>query len=179
MRELRGAVAAVVAAVVLASAPTAGADTGGDEALRNRAVAVNTATGSRLVDLSFSVEYVATSALHAENLAVAVTQCDGCESAAVAIQIVLSRGAADIDASNVATALNEGCDSCDSLARAVQFVLDGEDGIPAHLERRLQRVNHHLLAVERGNPSLRLIERRVDHVIERLTYIIERYLAER
>ena len=65
-------------------------------------------------------------AVHATNVAVAHSTCDGCRTVAASLQVVVVRGdgtPVDVEAGNAALALNEGCTGCESLADAHQLVV--------------------------------------------------------
>ena len=96
---------------------------GGD----NAAVAVNQEDGSSLFDLAFSVRRVAGDVVDQQNVAVAYSSCESCQTIAIAIQVLIVTGSPEtVTPENVAIAINENCTMCQTLALAYQFVFGGD-----------------------------------------------------
>lgn len=139
--------AAILAGAPLGAAPgVASADSQGDSA----AVAVNTADGSSVFRLSFSVKRIMDSSVDADNAAVAYASCSECRTVAASIQVVLAMADTEsLTTDNVAIALNYECSECETLAAAYQFVFgNGEplrftaegNRVLADVRRRLQEL---------------------------------------
>ena len=117
----------VVVCVALAAAPAAAQDDapGGDD---NAAVAVNTQDGGSVFRLAFSVRQVSNGVVDQTNAAYALASCTDCQTVALAFQVVLVRGGAEVVVpENTAVAYNEQCVECLTYASATQIVL-GVDG---------------------------------------------------
>lgn len=95
----------------------------------NAAVAVNTRDGSTVFRLAFSVRQVMDGTVDQTNAAVAYASCSSCETVAIAIQVVLVYGGADVvEPTNLALAVNDSCDTCLTAAMATQLVFGaGQD----------------------------------------------------
>ncbi len=92
----------------------------------NAAQSFNEKDGSSVFDLAFDVREVSNGVVDQTNSAVAYASCENCQTVAIAIQIVLVSGMADVvTPSNYAIAVNEECTTCQTLALAYQFVLGG------------------------------------------------------
>lgn len=126
----RQRILAVFLAVLLSLpviAVPAGAEEGGNGE-DNAAVAVNQKNGSSVFDFAFEVRRVTSGVVDQTNAAVAYSNCESCQTVAIAVQIVLVAGGADtITPTNVAVAVNESCTSCHTLALAYQFVFGTGD----------------------------------------------------
>lgn len=148
MIRLRRTLAAGVLAVCsLVLAGPAGAAAGD-----NDAQAINTEDGSSLFAFAFDIRRVADGVVDQTNVAVAYASCEQCQTVAVAIQIVLVTGDADVvNPENVAVAVNENCTSCDTLASAYQFVIGGDGPVrfTAEGNRRLREIRARLRDLER------------------------------
>ena len=120
---------ALVLAVGAFAAPAAADDApGGDD---NAAVAVNTEDGASVFRLAFSIRQVSDDVVDQTNTAYALASCTDCQTVALAFQVVLVRGDADVVVpENTAVAYNEQCVECLTYASATQIVL-GVDG-PVH-----------------------------------------------
>ena len=107
--------AAVLALVVAVLPASAG---GGN----NIVIVQNSTNGSALVDASTQVIPVPMDTVTSGNVAVAInTDCVGCHSTAVAVQILIVRGSPSyFGPQNGAGAANGGCDSCGAYAYARQ-----------------------------------------------------------
>ena len=121
------AILAIAVSSVLWAAPAASADDapgGGD----NAAVAVNTEDGASVLRLAFSVRMVADGVVDETNGAYALASCTDCQTVALAFQVVLVWGDANVIVpENTALAYNDQCVECVTYASATQIVL-GFDG---------------------------------------------------
>ena len=119
IRAAVAAVAAVILAIPVAAAPALGAED-------NTAIAINTKDGSSLFRFAFSVHRTVNEVIEETNIAISYASCEGCQTVAVAIQIVIVSSDPDaIVPENVALAINQECTSCDTMASAYQFVVGG------------------------------------------------------
>ena len=108
--------AAALLALVVAVMPAAAG--GGN----NVVIVENSTNGGTMVDASTQVIPVPMDSVTSSNVAIAVnTNCVGCHSSAVAVQILIVRGSPSYFApGNAAAAANGGCDSCGAYAYARQ-----------------------------------------------------------
>ncbi len=101
----------------------------------NTAVAVNTVDGSSVFSFAFDIKRVGGDVVDPVNGAIAYASCTGCETVAVAIQIVLVSGSPEVVApQNVAVAVNDDCELCLTLALAYQYVF-GAGNEPIHFTK--------------------------------------------
>ena len=150
---------ALVALVLLAGAPAAGAQerTGDD----NVAVAINTQDGATVFRLAFSIRKVANGVVDQTNTAVALASCTDCQTIALAFQVVLVRGDADVVVPvNQALAFNQQCVECVTYASATQIVLgfDGNVRFTSDGRRRLAALYKALRELEDRAPELSLVQ---------------------
>jgi Fe-S cluster biogenesis protein NfuA len=91
----------------------------------NVVLAQTTADGSSLVRSSTQVSKVGAPTVTSSNIATATaTNCSGCHSTAVAVQVVFVTGSPQYYApANAAAAANGGCTGCGSFAYAWQYVV--------------------------------------------------------
>jgi hypothetical protein len=93
--------------------------------------------GQRVVRSSLVVRLVHGPVISADNTALALTHCDGCETVAASLQVVVARGdISDVTLANQAVAVNEGCTDCRALAVARQLVVVTDNDV---LDRRVYR----------------------------------------
>jgi putative peptide zinc metalloprotease protein len=153
MRPLRsiaiGWIAALVAVVGLSAPAWAQQESGNLE--DNTALAINTTDGATVFRVAFSIRTVADGTVDQTNTAAALARCTDCQTVALAFQIVLVRGDADIATpENRAIAINDQCDTCLTYASATQIVLSISDG--AHLtgegQQRLRDLQVQLAELE-------------------------------
>jgi putative peptide zinc metalloprotease protein len=89
----------------------------------NEAIAINNEDGSSLFRFAFDIHRTMDSVIEETNIAISYASCEGCQTVAVAIQIVLvSSSDPSLAPENVAVAINEECISCETMASAYQFV---------------------------------------------------------
>ncbi|KRF22156.1 hypothetical protein [Phycicoccus sp. Soil802] len=90
----------------------------------NQAMAVNTKDGSSLYDVAFALVWADGDTVSNSNEAYALASCTGCQTVAVAFQVVLVLGNANVVVpENVAAAVNYGCVQCVTQALATQLVV--------------------------------------------------------
>lgn len=90
----------------------------------NAAIAINNEDGSSLFRFAFDIHRTMNSVIDETNIALSYASCEGCQTVAVAIQIVLVSSNPDsVVPQNVAISINEDCVSCETMASAYQFVV--------------------------------------------------------
>src|ERR671931_690339 len=120
-RRIAALVAACGAAVALCALPAAAATpTGGPN---NVVLVQTTADGSALARASTQVVTAAGDTVTSANIATATaSDCTGCHSTAVAVQVLLvTRNPSFFGPGNAAVATNAACTGCGSFAYARQF----------------------------------------------------------
>jgi putative peptide zinc metalloprotease protein len=135
-------------AVPPAAASTTGDPSGGDV---NDAVAVNTEDGASVFRLAFSVRKVVDGTVDQQNLAIAYASCTDCRTVALAFQVVLVVGGADVVVpENQAAALNDQCVECLTFASATQIVIgvDGPVTLTPEGRKRLHELEKEMKALE-------------------------------
>jgi hypothetical protein len=115
-RRILTLVFAAILALAIAVLPAAAG--GGN----NVVIVDNETAGQTLVDTSTQVIPVPADSVTSSNVAIAVnSNCVGCHSTAVAVQILIVRGTpSNFQPGNAAGAANGGCDSCGAYAYARQ-----------------------------------------------------------
>ena len=150
---------AVVVSLGLAASPaSAQEERHGDD---NQAIAVNTQDGASVFRLAFSVRMVTNGVVDQTNAAVALASCTDCQTVALAFQVVLVRGDADVVVpENLAIALNDECVECVTYASATQFVLgfDGHVRLSGEGRRRLAELYRSLRDLEDRAADLSVVE---------------------
>jgi putative peptide zinc metalloprotease protein len=90
----------------------------------NQAMAVNTTDGSTLYDVAFALVWADGDTVANTNEAYALASCTGCQTVAVAFQVVLIVGRANVVVpENVAASVNYSCIQCVTQALATQLVV--------------------------------------------------------
>jgi putative peptide zinc metalloprotease protein len=127
--RMTGAVAIVLAAWLTMSSPASAAvvlPIGSDH---NEASAQNTTDGASVFRTAFAVRYDKDGTVDETNTASAVASCLDCRTVALAFQVVLVVGNANVvTPQNVAVAVNDQCQACLTYASATQLVI-GVDGL--------------------------------------------------
>jgi hypothetical protein len=96
----------------------------GTAVVRNEAVARNGTAGRDMHRMAWQSRHLKTTALDANNLALAHATCTDCRTVAIALQVVLASDVSgDVHATNHAEAINIACSRCDTVALAYQFVV--------------------------------------------------------
>jgi len=90
----------------------------------NQALAINTEDGSSVVDVAIALVWVSgDETVDNENAAYAYASCSNCQTLAIAFQVVLVIGYAQVVMpTNAAVAVNFDCDHCTTAALAMQLV---------------------------------------------------------
>jgi putative peptide zinc metalloprotease protein len=89
----------------------------------NIVVVVNQHDGKREAKSKDEIEFVGGDVVSNRNVAAAYSQCTGCRSVAVAVQVVLATGSAsNVTPQNMALAINQECTACTTMAWAYQYV---------------------------------------------------------
>ena len=106
----------------------------------NQALAVNTADGTVVYDVSIALVWVKDGEVaDNRNEAYALASCADCTTVAVAFQVVLIVGQSDTVAPlNVAVAANGGCLQCQTMALALQLVVTLNDVPSEEVQRELE-----------------------------------------
>ncbi|GAA2986010.1 hypothetical protein [Actinokineospora diospyrosa] len=90
----------------------------------NQAVAINTTDGSVLYEVAFALVWATEDTVDNRNEAWALASCRDCATVAIALQIVIIVGQANVVVpENVAVAVNKSCVDCVTFALAAQLVL--------------------------------------------------------
>ena len=140
--------AATLASLVVGAAPAAAQAGGGDD---NAAVAINTEDGATVFRVAFSARMVKNGVVDQTNTAAALASCTDCQTVALAFQVVLVRGDADVVVpENRAIAYNDQCAECLTYASATQIVLgfDGHVRLTGDARRRLGELYRSLRDLE-------------------------------
>lgn len=146
----------------------------------NSAIAYNTESGSSLFEFAFAIRHVMGGVVDQQNVAVAWSKCDSCQTTAIAIEIVLVSGTpSTVAPQNVAVAVNESCTLCDTFASAYQFVI-GADG-PVHLTgqgmRDLRRIRKEIESWGRQKLTNEQIKTLLPGVVARIKEILATQLV--
>lgn len=166
----------VLALVVSPAAPALAAED-------NAAIAINNEDGSSLFRFAFDIHRTMNSVIDETNIAISYASCEGCQTVAVAIQIVLVSSDPDsIVPENVAIAINEECTSCETMASAYQFVVGTGDNIKLDKEGRKQikdiRKAFYDLAkdAEAGGLTNAEIEARLIPLVEQIKTVLDEHI---
>jgi putative peptide zinc metalloprotease protein len=150
----------------------------------NSAVAINTKDGSSVFRFAFDIHHTMNEVIDETNIAVAYASCEGCQTVAIAIQIVLVSSQPDsIVPENVAISINEECISCETMASAYQFVIGRGGPIKLDKEGRRQikevRKAFYDLAkeVEKGELTIAQIEARVTPLIDQIKAVLRDHVV--
>ena len=110
------------AAVVVCAAPIGVAQAVVDDQ-SNRAVATTEQDGTRVFDFAWSLDRQRGGVVNHSNVANAAARCTDCRATAIAFQVVLATGDAQLGTPhNQAVAINDQCTNCVVYAGARQFV---------------------------------------------------------
>jgi putative peptide zinc metalloprotease protein len=146
----------------------------------NAAIAVNTQDGSSLFKFAFAVRHVMSDVVDEQNAAVAYSQCESCQTTAIAIEIVLVQGhPSNVSPQNVAVAVNENCTLCDTFATAYQFVVGTDQ--PVRLTGRgiaeLMHIRNEIKRWGREGLSNDEIKARLPAMIQRIKDVLATQLV--
>lgn len=145
-----------LAVLLAATGPAAAQDDGPATADDNEAVAVNTEDGASVFRFAFSIRHVADGVVDQTNTATAQASCTDCRTVAVAFQVILVSGDAEVvQPENVAVAANSECAECFTYASATQLVIDvdGKRLTPEGI-RRLVALQRRMREIERNSAEM-------------------------
>lgn len=179
-RRLLPFLAALLAAVGVASARPALALADDGSGGANTAIAINTKDGSSVFKLAFAIRHVMNGVVDQANAAVAVASCTDCTTIAVAIEIVLvESNASVVTPTNVALAFNDQCVLCVTAAQAYQFVLG--TGGPVHFDaegnRILNEIRHELHDLKKADVTLAELQARLDAIANQIRDVLANHLV--
>ncbi|MEU6155838.1 hypothetical protein ABZ816_38250 [Actinosynnema sp. NPDC047251] len=107
----------------------------------NQALAVNTEDGSVRYKVSFALVWETDGKVDNKNEAYALASCRGCTTVAVAFQVILIVGQADVVVpENIAVAVNHSCVECVTYALASQLVVTLPEDLSPQAKARLEEV---------------------------------------
>ncbi|MDP1794924.1 MAG: hypothetical protein Q8K63_12395 [Acidimicrobiales bacterium] len=143
----------LIAAVAFVVGPTAGARA---EDPKNDATAVNTEDGASVFRFALSIRQVTNGEIDETNTATAQASCVDCATVALAFQVILVSGDANVVVpENRAEATNVDCVECLTYAAATQIVVD-VDGkeLTENGKRRLKELDKRMREVEKNADSM-------------------------
>ncbi|WP_018681222.1 hypothetical protein [Actinokineospora enzanensis] len=106
----------------------------------NRAFAWNTTDGTVRYEVAFALVWVTDGDADNRNEAYALANCRACASVAIAFQVVVVIGHADVVPENVAVAVNSSCTGCLTFALASQLVVTLPDVPSEQVRAELERI---------------------------------------
>ena len=169
-------------AFVLALALLAGAAPATSLAQDNTAVAINTKDDSSLFKLAFSIKQVGGEVVDQTNAAVAYSNCQECQTVAIAIQVLIVTAESPdiVMPTNLAVAVNENCDTCTTMALAYQFVVGGQGlRLTSEGRRELARIRHDLGELGKQGLSAAEIRDQTAALVQRLKDVLATELVPR
>jgi putative peptide zinc metalloprotease protein len=146
----------------------------------NAAVAINTKDGSSIFKFAFHVHRTMNEVIEETNIAVAFASCEGCQTVAIAIQIVLVMSDPNVIApKNAAIAINFECTSCETLADAYQFVISADSAALSKEGTKeiiaIRKAFHDLAKrAEAGELSIAEIQAESEKLVTRLREVLTR-----
>ncbi|RKT53751.1 putative peptide zinc metalloprotease protein [Saccharothrix australiensis] len=121
----------------------------------NQALAVNTVDGSVRYEVSFALVWETDGVVDNRNEAYALASCRDCTTVAVAFQVVLVVGQADVVVpENIAVAVNHSCVRCVTYALAAQLVVSLPEDLSPRAKARLEEVWAELARLARDVPGM-------------------------
>jgi len=125
----------------------------------NQALAVNTTDGSTVYDVAFALVWADDDTVVNSNEAYALATCTGCRTVAVAFQVVLVVGSADIVVpQNLSGAVNYACVECVTTALAQQLVVSVPEPLDAATVAELEALWQEIAAFGASLEGLPLSE---------------------
>ena len=125
----------------------------------NQALAVNTTDGSTVYDVAFALVWADDDTVVNSNEAYALATCTGCRTVAVAFQVVLVVGSADIVVpQNLSGAVNYACVECVTTALAQQLVVSVPEPLDAATVAELEALWREIAAFGASLEGLPLSE---------------------
>jgi putative peptide zinc metalloprotease protein len=141
----------------------------------NQALAVNTEDGSVRYDVAFALVWAADDTVDNVNEARAYASCRDCTTVAIAFQVVLAAGDADVVVpQNLAAAVNYACIECATYALAHQLVFTVDGELSAETTRQLDALWRELAAFAAGIEGMPIdeIQRRLDRFHSELAELL-------
>ena len=175
---LLGVILALMVGVPAASAQEELDGGGGGD---NTAVAVNTRDGSSVFRISFNILRSSSDTIDNTNAAIAFASCEGCETVAIAWQVVLvSSDPSTVSPENYAIAINFECSDCATLASAYQWALgtDGNVHFTAEGNQAIAEIRQALQELRRSGLSIVEIQAELDLLAEDLERVLAEELVE-
>ncbi|GAA1353457.1 hypothetical protein [Saccharothrix algeriensis] len=121
----------------------------------NQALAVNTTDGSVQYKVSFALVWETDGVVDNRNEAYALASCQGCTTVAVAFQVVLVVGEANVVVpENIAVAVNHSCVECVTYALASQLVVSLPEDLSPQAKARLEEVWAQLSRLAQDIPGM-------------------------
>ncbi|MEU4807148.1 hypothetical protein [Actinosynnema sp. NPDC023587] len=121
----------------------------------NQALAVNTTDGAVRYKISFALVWETDGLVDNKNEAYALASCRGCTTVAVAFQVVLIVGQADVVVpENIAVAVNHSCVECVTYALASQLVVSLPEDLSSQAKARLDEVWAELSRLAQDIPGM-------------------------
>ncbi|WP_329791301.1 hypothetical protein V1227_05115 [Lentzea sp. DG1S-22] len=121
----------------------------------NQVLVVNTTDGAIRYKVSFALVWETDGVVDNRNEAYALASCQGCTTVAVAFQVVLVVGQANVVVpQNVAVAVNHSCVECVTYALASQLVVSLPEDLSPQAKARLEAVWAELSRLAEDVPSL-------------------------
>lgn len=148
----------------------------------DREVVQLTRDGTRRGASGLRLHHTTADRVRAHNTAVAYAACDGCRAVALSFQVVLADGGpSDVDALNLAVALNDGCRRCETLAVAYQVVVvsPGRTRLTTTGRLGLESVEGRLRRLARSDRPLPEIRSEADRLMRTVQYIVSEELDAR
>lgn len=125
----------------------------------NQALAVNTTDGSTVYDVAFALVWADDDTVLNTNEAYALASCAGCRTVAVAFQVVLVVGSADVVVpQNLSGAVNYACVECVTTAVARQLVVSVPEALDAATMAELEALWQEIAAFGASLEDLPLSE---------------------
>jgi putative peptide zinc metalloprotease protein len=146
----------------------------------NAAIAINTKDGSSLFKFAFSIKKVAGDVVDQTNAAVAFSECERCQTTAIAIQIVLVTGSPSVvTPQNIALAINQNCSLCETFAGAYQVVLStgGPVKFTPEGRRRIVEIKKEIKRLRDSDMSPFELKARLDELVGELKNVLETELV--
>jgi hypothetical protein len=174
MTRVGTSLVAASAAIALAFVPATTAAAGTRD---NVAIAITDARHPVDVDVSFQITHDHGPVANATNLASATgSNCTGCRTIAVAIQIDLVSGVVStVNAQNVSLAENFKCVLCQTLADAHQFIVapGGEDvDLTGEGRAELEALRRELIAEVHSSDPIPELQADVDAIVPRIDAVL-------
>ena len=146
----------------------------------NAAVAVNLHDGASIIRFAFDVRRTMSDVVEHTNTAVAYSQCEDCQTVALAVQTVLVASEPSVvTPENVALAVNYQCTSCETFAAAYQFIIgtDGRVRFTAEGRRELNRIRQALRELLTMDLPFAELQARIDELMDRLRWVLSHELV--